>query len=253
MTHGNKNCLKEDYRELYQNLEFYCDIFLHNMNNILNGIQNYIFLTLKHLNDKDKINELNNSIIGYVKKGTELVKNLRKIYKFEEYKKPLIPIDLCYFLKEAVKKIPKFNENGNIHIQIESKEEEVIIKANDLIINIFENILLNAIKYNDKETILIFVQISKKKTEKIDYVRIEFKDNGIGIPEKGRKELFKKNHPIQRKSYGMGIGLLLVKKILKLYKGKISVKERIQGDFSQGSNFIIDLPLVRKNEKSRTL
>lgn len=41
----------------------------------------------------------------------------------------------------------------------------------------------------------------------------------------------------------MGLGLLLVKKIIDLYNGKIWVENRIKDDFSQGSKFIIDLPI----------
>jgi len=41
---------------------------------------------------------------------------------------------------------------------------------------------------------------------------------------------------------GMGLGLSLVAKIVKSYNGKIWVEDRIRGDYTQGSNFVIILP-----------
>jgi signal transduction histidine kinase len=42
---------------------------------------------------------------------------------------------------------------------------------------------------------------------------------------------------------GMGLGLSLVKSAIDSYGGEVSVKNRVKGDYSQGSNFIILLPL----------
>ena len=40
----------------------------------------------------------------------------------------------------------------------------------------------------------------------------------------------------------MGLGLSLVKKIIDSYSGKICVKDRIKGDYTKGSNFIVLIP-----------
>ncbi len=45
----------------------------------------------------------------------------------------------------------------------------------------------------------------------------------------------------------MGIGLSFITEIIKLYKGKIWVEDRIKGDHSKGSNFIVLIPEAKKN------
>lgn len=72
-----------------------------------------------------------------------------------------------------------------------------------------------------------------------DYWSIEVKDTGIGIPFKEQKKLFKMffrgSNTINLKVSGSGIGLLLVKRLVKKHKGKIFVKSKP----NRGSSFLI--------------
>lgn len=43
-------------------------------------------------------------------------------------------------------------------------------------------------------------------------------------------------------SKGMGFGLSIVKKILKSYNGQIWVENKVEGDYTQGSNFVLLIP-----------
>jgi len=46
---------------------------------------------------------------------------------------------------------------------------------------------------------------------------------------------------------GMGLGLSLVKKIIESYHGQIWVEDRVKGDSTRGSNFVLLIPEVKKN------
>ncbi|MHA2281586.1 MAG: hypothetical protein ACXAC5_12135 [Promethearchaeota archaeon] len=59
------------------------------------------------------------------------------------------------------------------------------------------------------------------------------------------KVIFLKGNRELKGSKGMGIGLSLVSKILKIFKGEIRVEDKIKGDYSKGSNFIILLPEIK--------
>ena len=79
--------------------------------------------------------------------------------------------------------------------------------------------------------------------EKI-YFKIEFSDNGIGVPDDRKKVIFQRGNRELKGTKGMGIGLSLVKKILEIYEGKIWVEDKIEGDYTKGSNFIVLLPEI---------
>ena len=59
-----------------------------------------------------------------------------------------------------------------------------------------------------------------------------------------KKHIFEGISGRKEKSHGMGLGLLLVKKVLSSYNGEIWVEDKVQGKPSQGSNFVILIPEV---------
>ena len=84
----------------------------------------------------------------------------------------------------------------------------------------------------------------KTLVDKKKIIMLEFSDNGIGIPDDRKVMIFKRGNRELKGSKGMGIGLSLVKKIMKGYNGKIWVEDKVIGDFSKGSNFILLIPEI---------
>ena len=72
---------------------------------------------------------------------------------------------------------------------------------------------------------------------------MEFLDNGIGVQDNKKKVLFKEGYGHLKVSKGMGVGLSLVRKILTSYNGQILVEDKVKGDHTKGSNFILLLPV----------
>jgi signal transduction histidine kinase len=116
--------------------------------------------------------------------------------------------------------------------------------ANELLQDVFENVLINGIKYNENPNIEISIGISKQEIDGTNYFRFEFIDNGIGVAEHRKEVIFMSGNRELKGSKGMGLGLSLVNKILQIFKGKIWVEDRIKGDYTKGSKFIILLPEV---------
>lgn len=86
------------------------------------------------------------------------------------------------------------------------------------------------------------MEISREKINKIIFLKLEFKDNGIGILDDLKKKIFQENRIVSRNPTSMGFGLSLIKRVLSFYKGFIRVEDKIPGDHLKGSNFIIYVP-----------
>jgi signal transduction histidine kinase len=106
----------------------------------------------------------------------------------------------------------------------------------DKIQQVFQNIISNAIRFNNKENPIVAIDCS----ENDDYLYISIEDNGIGIPEKDYDEIFKIFKTLDKKQYEnqIGLGLTLAKRIIDFYDGSISVQSLVK----EGTTFTIAIP-----------
>jgi signal transduction histidine kinase len=110
---------------------------------------------------------------------------------------------------------------------------------------VFENLLDNAVKYS-KETVDISI---KARITQLKFVEIHIRDKGVGIAPNELKKVFKRFYRIQNNSTetakGTGLGLYIVRSILKKHGGKIFVKSKGEG---RGSNFVVRLPRSKSSD-----
>ena len=94
-------------------------------------------------------------------------------------------------------------------------------------------------KHNDNIEIEIFIRISDFEKENLKYVKLEFIDNGRGVVDSQKNEIFKRQEIKDQYSLGIGLGLSLVKRIINSIKGNVWVEDKIPGDHTKGSKFVI--------------
>jgi signal transduction histidine kinase len=239
---------EKKYREAYNRSNLYKDLFTHDINNILQIILSSIELFSLRLENQDthqKFDDVLNLVKEQITRGSKLVKNVQKLSEIEDTKKPIISIDLFESLNKSIEFVKNSFHYKNLDVKINTSLSKGFVRGNDLLPNIFENILLNAVRHNLNEVIEILIKISKVKKDQTDCIKFEFIDNGIGIPDLLKKEIFsRKPREIEKEKMtsGMGLGLILVKSILNAINGEIAVEDRIKGDYAKGSNFIIIIP-----------
>lgn len=236
---------EERYREAYDQANLYKDIFAHDINNILQNIQSSLELSILYLKNPDKsdtVKELYGIIKEQVYRGSKLISNVRKLSTLHESKFELKPIRISRILNESIKFLKHSFQTRKINIHCNIKKREYFVYANELILDIFENLLLNAVRHNSNIDVKIEIKISKEKTEGKKLIRIEFIDNGDGIEDTRKKYIFQRGSKEKSSNGGMGLGLSLVKKTIDRYNGKIWVEDSIKGDYSKGSNFIVLIP-----------
>jgi len=108
----------------------------------------------------------------------------------------------------------------------------------DKIIQVFINLINNAVKFTEKGSIKI-------QTSKVDnFIAVSVKDTGIGIKESDIPVLFERFKQLEsgmtRKTGGTGLGLSICKDIVEKHDGKVWVESKV----GQGSIFSFTLPLI---------
>lgn len=122
---------------------------------------------------------------------------------------------------------------SNINIQLQDQWPQ--IKGNEWRMKqLFQNLIQNAIQYNDKTV----GEISIGTTENGEDTEFFVRDNGMGINPEHFDRIFKVFSKLDHNNVSSGIGLSIVKKIVHHYKGNI----RLQSEMGRGTTFYFTLP-----------
>ncbi|TDP58887.1 phospho-acceptor domain-containing protein [Flavobacterium dankookense] len=125
-----------------------------------------------------------------------------------------------------------FNED---YIQFESQKDEIIaVLDRTQLIRIITNLVKNATQSIPEEQDLKVVFVTVKEID--DNVVISVTDNGIGIAEQNKDQIFEPK--FTTKTSGMGLGLGIIKNIIENYKGTIT----FETEHGKGTTFIVSLP-----------
>ena len=145
------------------------------------------------------------------------------------------PIDLKDLFENLKTQFMSDAAKGVVIQTVYELEECTVTGDAQLLSQCFANLIDNAIKYSNKEVLII---ISLQKTGK--WIIVSIKDNGYGIAEEKMPVIFDKYtraNPEDMKINGYGIGLNYVKTIVEKHKGEVSV----QSEVGVGSEFMVRL------------
>lgn len=155
------------------------------------------------------------------------IKSGLNVYKWEESR-------LRELVNRAMASFSIAKPKYKIKLQDNLNGEGKIIGDSDKLLQVFVNILDNAAKFSLPDQDII-IELNNKK----DGFSINFKDQGLGIPEKDKENIFKGFYRgLNNQKEGMGLGLYISKEIIRKHKGKIRVKSKL----NRGTSIEIILP-----------
>lgn len=169
---------------------------------------------------KDEYEALMDSIRENTERLSNVVENLLNITNFNEVNINE-EINIDYIFNQIIGELNSYAEEKNINIIYE--DSNLYIKGNEtLLYRAFYNIIENAIIYGDVNG---YVEIDVENNKSNTIFRV--KDNGIGIPDYLKKDIFETFFRIDksrsRELGGAGLGLSIVKEIIKKHNGRIEV------------------------------
>ncbi|RLJ62635.1 GAF domain-containing protein [Lacinutrix venerupis] len=214
--------IKKRLEKRNQELNKFASIVSHDLKS---PITNIIALTeLLEDENKGKLNDESKTYLNYLKSSSTALKDyidgLLIYYKNDD-------------LLELNKETTTFNDLITKATKIAIPERDVILKSTQsdkeiivnksVILQIFVNLLTNAVKYGDKNPTEIFVEFSESEK----YYNFSVKDNGKGMPNNQLTSIFDLFTTLKVKdkhgNLGTGIGLASVKKLVEHQGGSISV------------------------------
>lgn len=219
------------------------------LNRDLEKFKTYLVETDGNVEDEKYLKELEEKFanlfaqVRIVRDGTDriknIVQNLRTFSRMEIGVRK--QIDLHQGLKATLALVKaEFKEKVEFVVDIPGKLE---IEGNPGELNqVFMNIIANACdailekrkQYGDQTEHKLFIQTRKEE----EFAIIEFRDTGMGMPEKVKAKMFEPFFTTKPEGKGMGLGLALSFRIIKDHQGRIKVDSRV----GEGTRIIISLP-----------
>jgi signal transduction histidine kinase len=186
-----------------------------------------------------------NTVYESSEKLEKLVNELFELSKLEanQVKAKKEPFIISELVSDISNKYQLVAKTKNINIQTSlSKELPPVYADVSLIERVLQNLIDNALKFTPDGGEII-IQTTKNSD---DDVRISVSDNGAGVPENEREQIFaryyKGNNFTDLKN-STGLGLAIAKKILDLHNSNLELISKEE----KGSSFIFKLPFFRKN------
>lgn len=206
-----------DIKEARRRLEMYSSLLRHDIGN-----RNQIALGCLELLKDEDLNEEHKKLVEkayeHIKNSQDLVRKLSIINKAQQIETKEIKLEKI--LKEVIDRYEPIAKEHKIKIEYEIKKGCVI--ADELLENVFSNLIENSIIHSNCNKIKINVE------EYDDEFKITVKDDGKGIEEEIFDRIFEWGVK-GKDSRGSGLGLYLVKKIVEGYRGRIVAKKMDEG------------------------
>ncbi|GEM_PF-2557211 len=206
----------------------------HDLNNLLSGMLNYIYLAYFNKSQIEKVIEALSKVENLIAQASSLTRSLLDLSKGA----PLVSevIDLKTFLSE----IANFVFTGTpIIVYLDIPEDVMNLKGDPAqFLEIFQNLFINA-----RDVLGSGGRVEIKAENAEEFIKISISDNGPGIPEEILPHIFEPF--FTTKEGGTGLGLFIVKNIVENYGGKIEV----YSEKGRGTTFVLYLPGTQEEVK----
>lgn len=171
--------------------------------------------------------ELNHYCEVSLNKANELKSSVNQLFEYTKISNGEIKLNRSkIYINELIEQvtmgfIPSFEENA-MEYRISSNEPKIVIDGDPVLLaRVFQNLISNAIKYGSDGK---WLDINIRK--EADNVDISFVNYGDRIEEEDLKNLFERLYRVEKqcnKKEGTGLGLTIVKTIVEMHKGNISI------------------------------
>lgn len=216
-----------------EKVELFNQILRHNVLNATNLIQGRAELLEPHVEPEGEPHLEN--LMEWSTTVSELTQKVRvlieKVHNEDTVRKP---VDLRSTLTQEVSKVTETYEDAHFEVE-DDLSDEAYVYADNMLSDVIENILENAVDHNDKAN----PEIRITTTEAGDDIVTRIADNGPGISDAQKECIFGRTSTALEET-GVGIGLYIVDQFVSHYGGEVEVED----NEPEGSIFTVRLRRV---------
>ncbi len=225
--------------------ELYVDLMGHDINNMNQIATGFLELALDMVRTEGKIDDTQIDLIAkpleMLLNSSRLIENVRKAQRERagQFKPKVVGLGKVL---EEVKNSYSHVPDRDVTITY-NRDGECRVAANELLKDIFLNIVGNSIKHS-KGPLTIGIDMARIAENGRAHCQVAVEDDGPGISDEMKKKLLDRLSPENARARGKGFGLYLIKQLVDDFHGRFWMEDRVQGDHTQGARFVVRLPVI---------
>ncbi|MFZ1976886.1 MAG: ATP-binding protein [Bacteroidota bacterium] len=206
-------------------------VIIHDIKNPMGTLRVYAQV-MKKKSGNEEANKLADEMIRQVDRFVNMTQEILDFTRgvsasnFQDMQFKTVMDDILSFIEKDL-------EKNNVKLVKNPNFEGIVTMDQDKIVRVFYNIASNARDAMPQGGTLTLTTALEG-----DYVRIDFKDTGTGMPDEVKKKIFEPFMTYGKK-HGTGLGMAIVKKVIDDHHGSIE----IESEMGQGTTITIKLPV----------
>jgi len=227
--------------ESRRSAEFYTDLLSHDIKNFNQAILGYLDILRVYLTAPEQGTQID-KIAVQVMNVNRLANDVRTMSRLTWGSVNLTRVDIGSVLIESVHNVKMYYLTRTIEVELHVEAEQYFVDADELLRELFVNILTNAVKYDSHEVVKIDIAADKESEGGHHYVTVAISDRGCGVPDDMKEIIFERFAKGIKHRGSSGLGLHIVSMLARRYNGKVWAEDRVPGRSEEGSVFKVRLP-----------
>ncbi|HDM10666.1 MAG TPA: hybrid sensor histidine kinase/response regulator [Desulfobacteraceae bacterium] len=221
-------------------------MIVHDIRSLLTSIVGNLELAKMYSLSDEALKSVDRAFVSS-KLLTEMTSSMLDVSRMEEEELPLrfTEVDIGSVTKGVLEDLGGLKGSRSVRVSV--PDTDLKVKCDSQIIRrVIQNLLINAVKFTDKEIGSIFIALTASR----DKIRVSIEDNGHGIPSESLDRVFDKFFQVSSiekgQKYSTGLGLTFCKLAVEAHGGTIGVESEI----GKGSTFWFELPRLPSTSPS---
>jgi PAS domain S-box-containing protein len=225
----------EELSQTNEELEILNRIVRHDIQNDMNVVQGHAQLVETLLDEEDE--DAIEPVLHNTQHAIELTETVRDLINAAtgDEELEMEPVDLLDLLDKEIKRARVAHEEATFNLVLPEEPNRIEVWGTTMLSSVITNLRSNAVRHNDTDDPEITVSVAVQE----ETVTIWVADNGPGVPEDKREEIFGRGEK-GLDSPGSGIGLYLVDTLVDEFGGSVHVED----NEPRGAVFVIELQRV---------
>lgn len=228
----------EELKRLNAELERFANVAAHDLKSPIGTIHGFLELLLQTHGDRldGEATEYVEAMIRASTKMAKLVDSLLSYARSGHQDSPNEQVDLNSVIQRAIWNLNSAIKERNAIVHVDGKESKIVVGDEEQLVQLFQNLIGNAIKYCDADQPVVSV----RGVETGHVWQVCVQDNGIGFDMAEAEAIFRPFHRLctEKEYSGTGLGLSVCKRIVERHGGSI----RAESTKGVGTCFYITFP-----------